>query len=604
MGEGLTFLAGIAVIMVVAGVVTSLFHWLRQPVVVGYLLAGILLGPLGPAVPLVKDLGTVRLLADLGVILLLFSVGLEFPLRRLRRIGAVGFIGGAFKILVVWALGYQVSLLLGFTAVEAVFLGAVLSITSTAVVVKALRDLGLAHSEEAQILYALMVAEDFLAVAMIAVLAGLSGGGVPSPGDVLFLLGKMALVVVAAVVLGGRLMPRTLDLLVRLHTAETLLVATLGMCFGMAILSNGLGLSPATGAFLMGAVLGESEHRERLGRLVAPLRDMFSALFFVSMGMLMNLEALARSLGTLMALVGLALLVKPLGAGVGTFLAGRGGRTAFRVAMAAPAVGEFSFVIAKVGVEGGLAREELYALTLGTALVTILATPYLMKGSARLERWAERVTPGFVENYLAYIGYWLGKLAEGARRPGPVAQAVRDLGLSLAVNLSAVGMLMVAGRLALEALEGAIPPGFLGGVPREALATAVPLAVLCLSIPFGLAMVRAVRRFADVAAFVLSLERPMARRAWQRVIRRLLAQALYTVLAVVVVLEALPLLTAFVQVWHLPLALPILLLGVLGVFFWRTAQGLQREMERAFRSVGVGPREEEVPEEAVEREEG
>lgn len=594
MEQGLTFLADIAVIMVVAGAVTSLFHWLRQPVVLGYLLAGILLGPLGPAVPLVRDLETVRSLADLGVILLLFSVGLEFPLRRLRRIGAVGFIVGAFKILLVWALGYQVGVLLGFSAVEAVFAGALLSITSTAVVVKALREAGLAGSEEAQVLYALMVAEDFFAVAMIAVLAGLSGGGVPSFEEVLFLLGKLALLAGVAAVLGMRIVPRAVHLLVRLHTPETLLVATLGMCFGMALLSGWLGLSPATGAFLMGALLGESEHRERLNRLMAPLRDMFAALFFVSVGMLMDLRVLGANLGPVLAFGGLALLAKPLGAGVGTLLAGRGGRTAFRVAMAVPAVGEFSFVIAKVGVEGGLARPTLYAVAMGSALITVLATPYLMGGAGRLEEWTGRLTPRFVGNYLAYLGYWLGELAQGARRSGPVARAVRDLVRSLALNLAAVGLLMVAGRLALEGLEGMPLPEPLAGLPRRAVATLIPLLVVLFALPFGLAMVQAVRRFAEVSALVLAEERPMVQRAWQRVIRRLLAQGLYTVLGVVVTLEALPLLIAFVEVWRLPPFLPVLALVALALAFWRVARGLQRELERAFRAEEVGPRE-EVP---------
>ncbi|MEK7814517.1 MAG: cation:proton antiporter, partial [Chloroflexota bacterium] len=279
-----------AITMAVAGGALVLFRQLRQPPVLGYLLAGVLIGPFTPRITLVENTETIRRLADLGLVLLLFGVGLEFGWQHIRRIGAWVILIAIIEITFMFALGYEIATLLGWSGTEGVFLGAALSISSTAIVVKMLQDTGRFQQIQGRLIVGILAVEDFAAVILLTVLSGVATTGTANLDleAIGLLAAKLAIFAAAALVFGTLLAPRIIQFVQRFKSDETLLIASLALCFGLALAAQQLALSAAAGAFLIGMVLGDTEHSKAIVRIMAPVRDMFAALFFVSIGMLID----------------------------------------------------------------------------------------------------------------------------------------------------------------------------------------------------------------------------------------------------------------------------------------------------------------------------
>lgn len=286
--HAVTFLQDLAVVMIVAGLVTVIFHRFRLPVVLGYILAGVLIGPHTPPAPLIHDEEAIKTLAELGVILLLFSLGLEFSLRKLRQVGGAAFIAAFLEILLMAWLGYEIGSLFGWRAMDCIFLGAILSISSTTIIIKALGELGKTREPFAQLIFGILIIEDILAIVMIALLSGIAMTGTLSVGTVGATVGRLAIFLAAALVVGLLAVPRLLGYVARFKSSEMLLVTVLGLCFGFSLLAVKLGYSVALGAFIIGAVIAEAREIHRIEALIEPVRDMFSAVFFVAMGLLLD----------------------------------------------------------------------------------------------------------------------------------------------------------------------------------------------------------------------------------------------------------------------------------------------------------------------------
>ena len=361
--ESVGLLRDFAVTMAVAGIALVLFRSIHMPPVLGYLLAGVIVGPFtfaaisfGPLEDFqgpVQNLDTIRVLADLGLVLLLFGIGLEIGWQRIRQLGFRVIVIGLVEMATMFALGFELAHWLGWSPVERIFLGAALSISSSAILIKMLRDAGSLFEIRGQLIVGILLVEDFVAVILLTILAGIASTGGASLADIGTLAIRLTVFAVAVLTIGALLAPRLMNYIARFESEEMVLISSLTLCFGLALAAHQLGLSAAAGAFLIGMILGDTEHHEQISRLMNPLRDMFAALFFVSLGMLMDVFTIGDYLLPALVISLVFMTGKVLADTIGTLLAGHDGRTALEVGTGMPQLGEFSLAMAKTGVEHG-----------------------------------------------------------------------------------------------------------------------------------------------------------------------------------------------------------------------------------------------------------
>src|SRR6185369_15724191 len=343
------FLQDLAVVMIVAGLVTILCHRFKQPVVLGYILAGVIIGPHTPPFPLVHEQETIRTLAELGVILLMFSLGLEFSLRKLKRVGRTAFVVAFLEIALMFWLGYEIGRWFDWSAMDSIFLGAMLSISSTTIIIKALAELGKSRESFAELIFGVLIIEDMLAIVMLALLSGIAITGGLTAGEAAATVGKLTLFLVAALVIGLLTVPRLVSYVARFKSNEMLLVTALALCFGFSLLAAKMGYSVALGAFLVGALVAEAREIGKVEALCEPVRDMFSAIFFVAIGLMIDPKMLLKHWLPVLVITLAVVLGKILSCTFGAVVAGNDGRNSLRVGMGLAQIGEFSFIIASLG---------------------------------------------------------------------------------------------------------------------------------------------------------------------------------------------------------------------------------------------------------------
>ena len=350
------FVTDLAVIMVIAAAMTFLFHRLKQPLLLGYLIAGVIIGPYTPPFSLINRLDVIEATAGLGIILLLFSVGLEFPIARLRAVGLRVYIGiSVVEIALMFIVSYGIGWLLHWPLTDSLFLGAALASSSTVIIAKVLREMGKLGDTSALVMMGVLVAEDLLVVGMLSVLTSVYGAGSSSLLDISWTLGKGVLFLIIAVTAGVLLIPKTIDWIShpehegKAEHDEVLLLAALGVCFALSVVGNAVGLSLAIGAFLAGIFIASSKSSVRVASLVSSIRDMFAAVFFVSMGALIDVTQFRAFLIPALLVTAIMIAGKVLGCGLGTRLFGYKGTTALRVGLGMGQIGEFAFIVAKAG---------------------------------------------------------------------------------------------------------------------------------------------------------------------------------------------------------------------------------------------------------------
>ena len=374
----------LSIVMVVAAFVTFIFHRLRQPLVLGYILAGIIIGPYTPPSSLISQPAFLEVGAELGVILLLFGIGLDFPLSKLRKGGKVSIGVASIEILFMILSGYGLGYILGLSFIEATFLGVALASSSTVVIAKVLTDLGKIREESSTIMLGVLVVEDLIVVLMLAILESIVSVGSLSPAVIGWDIAKIGLFVGGTLAVGGFIIPKAIDKVAEIERDEVLILAAVGLCFGLAIIGNQLGFSVAIGAFLMGVVMASSKAADEIVRLIAPLKDVFGALFFVSVGALINIGQFQAFL--LPALLVTATMVgsKVVGCGLGTKLFGYDNKTSLRVGLGMAQIGEFAFIVMGAGLQLNAIGPLLYP-TIGIAVaITAFLTPYLIKFSFKV----------------------------------------------------------------------------------------------------------------------------------------------------------------------------------------------------------------------------
>ncbi|MCC7107059.1 MAG: cation:proton antiporter [Chloroflexi bacterium] len=362
---------------------------LGQPQLLGYLAGGVVIGPFTPGP--IADVHTVQVLAEIGVAFLMFALGAEFSLPEIRKLGRVATVGGPIQILGTMAIGPLVAPMLGLSTVQGLLIGAVLALSSTVVALKVLMGRGELQSLHGRVAIGILLAQDIAVVPMVVILPTMAGGSESLLADLGLAFVKAAAVVLGGFVVGTRVVPRLLSVGAIGQSRELFLLSVVSLALGMALLTSFAGLSLAFGAFLAGLIVAESEYHTQVVAEVLPLRDLFVALFFVSVGMLIDPSVLVTQTSLVILLVSVAVLAK-LGivVGVGRFL-GLPGRTALLAGLSLAQVGEFSFVLARLGVDVGAIPSSTFSLILATALVSILLAPSLIRTGPGLLALLERL---------------------------------------------------------------------------------------------------------------------------------------------------------------------------------------------------------------------
>lgn len=492
------FIQDLAVIMLIAGIVTIVFNRLKQPVVLGYIVAGVIIGPYTPPFVLIKDQATIHILGELGVIFLLFSLGLEFSIKKLARVGATAFVAAAAEItLMIW-IGYEIGMWFGWKKMDAVFLGAMLAVSSTTIIVKALNELGMKNQKFAQIIFGILIVEDILAIGMIALLSGVATSGSVDPLVVLGTVGKLLLFMIVSLVVGILVVPRLLAYVAGFKSSEMLLISVLGICFGFCLLVMKLNYSVALGAFLVGAVMAESRHIHRIERSIESIRDMFSAIFFVAIGLLFDPRVLVQYWLPITIITLAVVFGKLISCGFGVFLAGHDGRTSMRAGMGLAQIGEFSFIIAALGVSLKVTSDFLYPVVVAVSAVTALLTPYLIKLADPLSLRLSQLVPARISSIFGMYAVWLDSLQPQGDK-AELTRIVRRILLQVLVNLALVATIFLGGAYFVDPLGLFISAWIPDPQIQKALIWG---AALLLSLPFLIATYRKLQAFSMLLAEV------------------------------------------------------------------------------------------------------
>ncbi|MEY2785614.1 MAG: hypothetical protein RL277_1824, partial [Planctomycetota bacterium] len=570
-GGSAPFLRDLALVLCVAAVTSLVFQRLRQPVVLGYLLAGLLLGP-HLLLPLVEDRQTLQTLSELGVTLLMYSLGLEFRLGKLKELGPSAAFVTLLEVGGMLLLGFVAARSLGWSTSEALFTGGALAISSTTLIRKVFGELEV-EPRIKELVTGVLIFEDLVAILLIAALTVVANGAQLDLGGLAAVAGRLLLFIVLVLVLGWLLVPRLIAFTIRLGRRETILIAALGLCFAMALIADAAGYSVALGAFLAGSLVAESGHGEFIERRIEPVRDMFLAIFFVSVGMLIDPAQIAAHWPVALALSLLVLFGKVFGVALGAVLIGSDTRTALRVGLSLAQIGEFSFIIAALGAGGGVARDSFYPLIVGVASVAAFSSPILIARSDRIAAGIERFLPRRLSTFASLYGSWLEALRQQSSRDTRWKSARRTIfrvGIDalLFIGLLITGTLVEA-RLATRLGDSA-------GLAPELARAVVLVGFLLVCLWPLLGMVRGARRLGAVLAELALPARKGGMDAAQTP-RRALSAGLQVAVLLVVALPTLaltePFLPGFASVGLLAL-LALLLISMI----WRSSADLDGHM--------------------------
>lgn len=398
-----TLISDLAVILISAGIVTLVFKWLKQPVVLGYIVAGILAGPAIESIPTVSDVESIRIWADIGVIFLLFALGLEFSFKKLVQVGGTAVIGAVTVVIGMMTLGYTTGLALGWGHMNSLFLGGMLSMSSTTIIFKAFDDLGLRNQRFAGVVFGILVVEDLFAVLLMVLLSTLAVSKHVEGMELLDNVVKLGIFLLFCFVIGIYLIPSFLKKAKRFLNEETLLIVSLGLCLGMVIIATKAGFSSALGAFVMGSILAETIDAERIEHLIKPVKDLFGAIFFVSVGMLIDPHLLWAYKVPILFLTIVVMAGQIFFASFGVLLSGQPVKIAIQSGFSLAQIGEFAFIIAGLGLSLHVTDQFLYPIVVAVSVITTFFTPYMIRLAGPAYKLAEKTIPAswgrFLERY-------------------------------------------------------------------------------------------------------------------------------------------------------------------------------------------------------------
>ena len=379
MAELPTMIRDLALMLMMAGVVTLVFKKLKQPLVLGYIVAGFLVSPHMPYTASVVDMSNIHLWADIGVMFLLFSLGLDFSFKKILKMGASPIISVVCIIFAMSILGVIVGHSFGWSKMNCIFLGGMLAMSSTTIIYKAFDDLGLRQQQFAGLVMSVLILEDILAIVMMVMLSAIASGSNPDGGQMLDAIVKIGFFLILWLVVGIFAVPLFLRRVRKLINSEVLLIVSLGLCCAMAVISTGVGFSSAFGAFIMGSILAETIEAERIEKLVEPVKNLFGAVFFVSVGMLVDPQILLDYALPIFTLVMTIIVGQAIFGSLAFLLGGESLKSAMRCGFSMAQIGEFSFIIASLGLSLGVIGDFLYPVVVAVSVITTFLTPYMIR---------------------------------------------------------------------------------------------------------------------------------------------------------------------------------------------------------------------------------
>ena len=403
MSELSPLIIDLALILMCAGLTTLIFKRLKQPLVLGYIVAGFIASPHMPYTPSVQDTNDIKLWADIGVIFLLFALGLEFSFKKLMKVGGTAIIAACSVILVMIVLGVLVGMSFGWNRMDCIYLGGMLAMSSTTIIYKAFDDMGLRQQRFAGLVLSVLILEDILAIVLMVMLSTLAVSQNFEGMEMVQSVVKLVFFLVLWFVVGIYIIPTFLKRVRKWMSAETLLVVAVGMCFLMVVLAAEAGFSAAFGAFMMGSILAETVEAESIEKLVAPVKDLFGAIFFVSVGMMVD-PAMIVEYKIPIIVITLTILLGQSILGSGSFvLAGQPLKVAMQCGFSLTQIGEFAFIIASLGVSLNVTSDFLYPIVVAVSVITTFTTPYMIRLSVPAYNWASKRIPskwmGLLEHY-------------------------------------------------------------------------------------------------------------------------------------------------------------------------------------------------------------
>ena len=387
----------LALILVTAGITTVIFKWLKQPVVLGYIIAGFLIGPNFEWFPVINDHTSVETWSEIGMVFMLFGIGLEFSFKKLKKVGGTVGITALTELVTMCVVGFLLGKLLGWSQMDCIFLGAMLSISSTTIIAKAFDDMKLHREKFSGNVIGELVVEDLEAVLLMVILSTLAVSKTFDGMQLVTSMLKLGFFLLVWFIGGIFLVPTVLRWSRKFMSEETLTVFSVGLCFLMVVLANIAGFSSALGAFIMGSILAETLEAEMIHKVTTPIKNLFGAVFFVSVGMLVDPKILVEYWWQILVITGVLLLFKPLSNVVGRLLAGLGLKQSIQGGFCFSQIGEFSFIIASLGLSYGVIDEFLYPIIVSVSIITTFLTPYAIKAALPTHHW---ITHHFPESWL------------------------------------------------------------------------------------------------------------------------------------------------------------------------------------------------------------
>ncbi|MBX9189986.1 sodium:proton antiporter [Bacteroides sp. K03] len=396
-----TLIADLALILISASIITLLFKWLKQPLVLGYIVAGLLAGPYVHIFPTVGDIANINIWAEIGVVFLLFALGLEFSFKKLINVGSTAFITATTEVISMLLIGYMVGYLLGWGTMNSIFLGGMLSMSSTTIIIKAFDDLGLRSQRFTGIVFGTLVVEDLIAILMMVLLSTMAVSKDFMGEELLVSVLKVVFFLILWFLIGIFILPAFLKKAKKLMNNETLLIVSLGLCLGMVVLATYTGFSAALGAFIMGSILAETVEAEHIEHIIQPVKDLFGAIFFVSVGMLVNPAVLVEYAWPVIIITLVTIIGKAIFSSLGVLLSGESLNISIKSGFSLAQIGEFAFIIAGLGVSLKVLDPFISPIIVAVSVITTFTTPYFIRLANPFAEWLYKVLPPKVQEILA-----------------------------------------------------------------------------------------------------------------------------------------------------------------------------------------------------------
>lgn len=456
-------------ILITAAVVTLIFKKLNQPVVLGYLIAGFLVSSHVPYFPNVKDIASIKIWAEIGIIVLLFGLGLEFSFKKLAQTGRSATITAIFEVIFMLVSGFIFGQIMGWNQIDSLYLGGILSISSTAIIIRAFDELGLKSQKFVSLVFGVLIIEDIVAILLLVLLSTVAISRELSGQDLIFSGFRLGFFLILWFIVGIYMLPTIMRKIKKYLNNETMLIVSLGLCLAMVSIATYAGFSPALGAFVMGSILAETSEGPRIEKLIHPIKDLFAAVFFVSVGMMIDPAVLQQYAWQIVLITVITIAGKVISTSMGALLSGVSFRHSVQAGMSLAQIGEFSFIIATLGLTLKVTSEFLYPIAVSVSAITTFATPYLIRNSERLQNFLRHKLP---ENFFARIEKYQTAFVEEQSEVGLVKILWRAYGWKTLINGVLVFAIISVGVLL-----------------RPRFGDYISFAVVCfLSIPFYWAM--------------------------------------------------------------------------------------------------------------------